>query len=452
MPCLYAYAGVALVYHNVARVPVRPGPRTSYNPREFFMSSSFPKPAARRGERPRTEGSDASDSRKRSRPGGREQHKKHEPRHRQESGEDTPRRQQPGDRRSSGADKAPRRPSSGQGERGRRGDGRPPRVSSGEDSPRSRQDRAPRPRREEQPPHSYNAAGEYGDPREEASGYGAFERTGQGAGRFSAADGAEDGNAHLLPGIKPVLELLERSPERVDAVFLRKGRHGREMERVVDLCRSAGVRFSLLETVSFARVYAGKSQGVVARLYETGFVELDSLLDSVMDAPLPLILALDQVQDPGNAGTLARTLYALGGAGMIAPRHNGVYLGAAAAKAAAGALERLPVAKAANLGQALEAAKKRGFTIYGAASGAEGDGGTARHPAVPAVDVFDLAPRLPAILVLGGEEGGLRPGMEKRCDMLVRIPMLRDFDSLNVAQAGAVIIGWFSRHAPGTGR
>ena len=261
----------------------------------------------------------------------------------------------------------------------------------------------------------------------------------------------EDRKAPLLPGIKPVLELLQSAPERVDTVFLRKGRHSKDMDRIVDLCRSGGVRFSLLEPGLFSRVYDGHSQGVVARLFEAGYVEWDTMLGSAMDAPLPLILALDQVQDPGNAGTLARTLYALGGAGLVAPRHNGVYLGAAAAKASAGALERLPVSRVSNLGQALDSAKKLGFTIYGAASGISGAGepSTGPAPAQPVLDIFSLdaahpAFRLPAILVLGGEEGGMRPGMEKRCDYLVRVPMLRDFDSLNVAQAGGIIIGFFA--------
>ena len=263
--------------------------------------------------------------------------------------------------------------------------------------------------------------------------------------------------APLLPGIKPVLEMIGNTPERVDAVFLRKGRHGSDMAAIVDACRAAGVRFSLLDAPSFARVYSGHSQGVVARLFEAGFTDLDELLDKVMDAPLPLVLALDQVQDPGNAGALARTLYALGGAGMIAPRHNGVYLGAAASKAAAGALERLPVAKAANLGQAVDSAKSLGFTIYGAAvaespekvalSGNPDGTRKAALPILPVLDAYTASMRLPALLILGSEESGIRPGLEKRCDYLLSIPMLRNFDSLNVAQAGGIIISCFARAA-----
>ena len=305
--------------------------------------------------------------------------------------------------------------------------------------------------------------------------HGGEERPTSPQGVFPGQGHKRGGNqeAPVLPGIKPVLELLQATPERVDAVFLRKGRHGKDMERIVDLCRASGVRFSLLEPASFARVYEGHSQGVVARLFEAGFADLDTLLANVMESPLPLVLVLDQVQDPGNAGTLARTLYALGGAGLVAPRHNGVYLGAAAAKAAAGALDKLPVSKVANLGQAVDSAKKYGFTIYGAASGYESEeseqrsGGPRRVEAAlresadkripvednilsnrrPVTDVFSLAPRLPAMLILGSEEGGMRSNMEKRCDRLLRIPMLRDFDSLNVAQAGAIIIGWFAHCA-----
>ena len=266
------------------------------------------------------------------------------------------------------------------------------------------------------------------------------------AGHGNKRDSVQEA-APVLPGIKPVLELLQSTPERVDTIFLRKGRHGKEMEHIVDLCRAAGVRFSLLDPPSFARVYSGHSQGVVARLFEAGFADLDDLLANVMDAPLPLIVVLDQVQDPGNAGTLARTLYALGGAGLVAPRHNGVYLGAAAAKAAAGALDKLPVSKVANLGEAVDSAKKLGFTIYGAASGQENEGQEGQGSGSPVVDIFSLVPRLPAMLILGSEEGGMRSSMEKRCDFLIRIPMLRDFDSLNVAQAGGIIVSWLAHHA-----
>ena len=173
----------------------------------------------------------------------------------------------------------------------------------------------------------------------------------------------------VLSGVKPVLELLEREPERIDAVLVRKGKRSQDTDRILDLCRTAKVRFTLADAQSLDRLCPAGHQGVVARLFEAGFTEFADLLTDATDAPLPLILVLDQVQDPGNAGTLARTLYAMGGAGLVIPRHNGTFLGAGARRAAAGALERLPVAKVMNISRALDEARDAGFLIYGAAFG-----------------------------------------------------------------------------------
>lgn len=249
---------------------------------------------------------------------------------------------------------------------------------------------------------------------------------------------APEPEAFLQPGLKPVTELLRQNPEKIDAVFLRKGRKGKDTDAIIDMCRRSGVRFSLVEERQLDRLWAGRHQGVIARLFATGFIDLADLFALAPDQPLPLILALDQVQDPGNAGALARTLYALGGAGILVPKHNGAYLGAAAARVAAGALDKLPVAKAANLAQALDLALDAGFVVYGA------EAATPDGIAVATENVFSFTPRLPAVLVLGGEEGGLRPIVRKRCSGLISIPFAREFDSLNVAQAGAVIIGAFA--------
>jgi len=97
------------------------------------------------------------------------------------------------------------------------------------------------------------------------------------------------------------------------------------------------------------------------------------------------------------------------------------------------------VAVAGNLSRALELAGEAGCFIYGAVSG-----GTGRS-------VFEAPLALPAVLVLGNEDKGLRPGVAKRCDELVSIPMARPLDSINVAQAGAILLGRFLGQALGAG-
>ncbi len=242
---------------------------------------------------------------------------------------------------------------------------------------------------------------------------------------------AQDKDVTVLSGVKPVAELLTQTPEQVDLVLVRKGRKSRETDSILDLCRQNNIRFKLVEAEMLHSLYQGQHQGVVARLVATGFVDFDTLLQSAVDAPMPIIVALDQVQDPGNVGTFARTLYALGGAGLVMPRHNSAYLGSGARRAAAGALERLPVAQVTNLSRALDAANDAGWTIYGAAFGPESK------------NAFTMPLRTPAVLVLGNEENGLRQQVAKRCHELVHIPMARDFDSLNVAQAGAILMACF---------
>lgn len=252
---------------------------------------------------------------------------------------------------------------------------------------------------------------------------------------------AETGDVPLvLPGLKPVLELVISAPERIDQVFIRKSPSSGELQELVRQCRQCGVRFTFVDTPALDRLCGvprrgGTTiahQGVAARLAAAGFTPLETLLAQLPDAPLPLLVALDNVQDPGNVGTLCRTLYALGGAGLIVPRHNSAYLGPAARRAAAGALERLPVARVTNLARALDSAEEAGLTIYGTgcADGADS-----------ALNAFTTPLRMPAVVVLGNEDTGLRPGVRKRCHSVLHIPLARHFDSLNVAQAGAVLLG-----------
>jgi len=240
--------------------------------------------------------------------------------------------------------------------------------------------------------------------------------------------------ALILPGIKPVLELLERDPARIDMLFLRKGMRFPQSIRMLDLCRSASVRFSFMEGRALDALCRGaQHQGVVARLLGKAGVALRELFEALPSAYLPLILALDQIQDTGNMGALARSLHALGGAGLILPRHNSVYLGPGAMRASAGALNDLPICRVANLGRALGEAREAGIRVYGAGL-------------LPGSSNALTAKVLtPAVLVLGNEKKGIRPGVVKHCDELLHIPMQHGFDSLNVAQAGAMLLACFAR-------
>ena len=148
---------------------------------------------------------------------------------------------------------------------------------------------------------------------------------------------------------------------------------------------------------------------------------------SVLEAQDALIVALDQVQDPRNLGAVCRSAEAAGAAGVVIPSRRSAAVTAVAAKASAGAVEHLQVARVPNLADWLGAAKEAGAWIYGAESGAP-----------TPYDRADLTGKV--VLVLGSEGGGLRRRVAQTCDLLVSIPLRGHVGSLNVSAAASVLL------------
>ncbi len=237
------------------------------------------------------------------------------------------------------------------------------------------------------------------------------------------------GALEYVAGRKPVREFLFSHPDKVEALFLRKGIQGGDIQKIVTRCKEGDIKYKFVSLEELDRLFPGNHQGLLLEIAAGEYAELDVLLDALADAPLPVVLALDQVQDPGNLGTLARTLYGLGGAGLLTPKHESAKLGVGAVRSSAGTLAKLPVCRVTNLSSALEACRKRGIAVYGSGGGED------------SVSLFEAPLQFPCVLVVGNEDKGVRPGVAKRCDAILRIPLPRDLDSLNVAQAGAIILG-----------
>ena len=148
-------------------------------------------------------------------------------------------------------------------------------------------------------------------------------------------------------------------------------------------------------------------------------------LDDV--ASSDLIVVLDGVEDPHNLGAIIRTAHAAGAGGIVIPERRAAGVTDVVAKAAAGALEHLPVTRVTNINRTLEELKESGHWIYGL-----DERGTEMYDRVEY--------STPTVIVLGGEGKGLHEQVRKHCDVLVRIPMEGHIPSLNVSVAAGIVL------------
>jgi 23S rRNA (guanosine2251-2'-O)-methyltransferase len=234
----------------------------------------------------------------------------------------------------------------------------------------------------------------------------------------------------VLSGIHPVGEAL-RAGTPLERILVAQGVGGPRMQEIIDLARQAGVPVRFEPRAALERL-AGSSahQGVVALGAARKYADLESVAASEM------LVVLDGVEDPHNLGAIIRTAHAAGAGAVIIPERRAASVTDVVAKAAAGALEHLPVVRVTNINRALEDLKDRGYWIYGL-----DERGTQAH------DETEFAAR--CVLVLGGEGKGLHEQVRKHCDVMVRIPMAGKISSLNVSVAAGVVLFEWRRRTKG---
>jgi 23S rRNA (guanosine2251-2'-O)-methyltransferase len=227
---------------------------------------------------------------------------------------------------------------------------------------------------------------------------------------------AESLRPERLDGRTPVHEALRARRRRVHRIWATTGAAREEWLRAERVEPATGAE--LLE-----RCGSPDHQGVVAHVDPYPYADLAALVAK----PDPLLVALDEVQDPQNVGAICRTAEAAGATGLVLPERRAAHVTPAVAKASAGAVEHLPIAIVRNLADALRDAREAGCWVYGAAAGAR-----------TSYDTVDW--RGGVVLVLGGEGRGLRARVAASCDDLVSLPLRGRIESLNVSATAAVLL------------
>jgi 23S rRNA (guanosine2251-2'-O)-methyltransferase len=231
----------------------------------------------------------------------------------------------------------------------------------------------------------------------------------------------------ILIGIHPITEAL-RAKRPLERILIARGAGGHRLQEIIDLARQAAIPVRFEDRGALDRAAAAKShQGVVAYGAEKKYADFESIKSEA-----ELLVVLDGVEDPHNLGAIIRTAHAAGANAIIIPERRAAGLTETTAKAAAGALEHLPVVQVVNINQSLRTLKEEGYFVYGLDEKGE----------LP-FDEIKWPER--AVIVMGGEGKGLHDLVKRNCDALVRIPMAGKIASLNVSVAtGIVLFSWRS--------
>ena len=233
---------------------------------------------------------------------------------------------------------------------------------------------------------------------------------------------------HWRWGIHPVQEAVRAG--RANRVWLAGEPPGRgRLATIGQQAAQADVPVTWVTREALAELVPGRRhQNAVARVAPLPMHTVNELAQTAQRAGHdPLLLVLDQVQDPQNVGAILRTADAVAVDGVVVPERRGAPLGGTVSRASAGALEHLTIAQAPNIAAALDQLKGLGFWIYGL------------DPRGPTT--YDAADyRRPVALVVGSEGPGLRRLVAAKCDMLLRLPLLGQVESLNVAVATSVCL------------
>lgn len=249
-------------------------------------------------------------------------------------------------------------------------------------------------------------------------------------GRSAAGPRGSGDAPEMVAGRNSVVEALRAGIPAVALYLEHRAPADDKIREAVQLAAAAGVPVREAGHAELGRLTGGAvHQGVALSIRAYDYLLPEELLErAAANGELPLIVALDGVTDPRNLGAVVRSAAAFGGHGVLIPSRRSASVTAGAWKASAGALARVPVARAPNLVRALAAYQEAGIFVAGLA--ADGDVAIGELPVADA----------PLVIVVGSEGRGLSRLVAERCDVIVRIPIEGSTESLNAGVAAGIAL------------
>jgi len=240
----------------------------------------------------------------------------------------------------------------------------------------------------------------------------------------------------IIHGFHAITSRLRHHPGSLQVIYLDETRRDKRAQALQKLAEEKAVRLVLADGARIEEMAHGKSQGVVAQATPIQLAQdLDEVLEAITEPPL--LLVLDGVTDPHNLGACLRSADAFGVHAVIVPKDRAAGLSAVAIKAASGAADSVPYIAVTNLARSLRELKDREILIIGTDDTAS-------------LTLAQADFSGPAALILGAEGAGMRRLTREHCDVLVRIPMYGQVESLNVSVAAGVCLYEARRQRGGT--
>lgn len=245
--------------------------------------------------------------------------------------------------------------------------------------------------------------------------------------RFARDPEAEE-NENQIEGRNALTEAL-RSGRTIDKVFIAAGETDRALQRLAADAREAGAVVVPVDRRKLDFMSQSHShQGVIALVAAREYYSIDDILaEAESRGEPPLIVICDELSDPHNLGAIIRTAECAGAHGVIIPKRRSVGLTAVVAKASAGAVEYMKVAKVNNITAAIQELKQKGVWVFGTA--AEGS-----------IPMYQADLKGATAIVIGSEGDGMSRLVRENCDVTVHIPMSGKISSLNASNAASILL------------
>lgn len=237
-----------------------------------------------------------------------------------------------------------------------------------------------------------------------------------------------DADADKLEGRNPVMEAL-KSDRSINKVLISKGEKEGSIRQILALAREKGIVVQEVERAALDSLSSTHAhQGVIAFAAVKEYVDIEDILKVAEEkGEAPFIIILDEINDAHNLGSVLRTADAVGAHGVVIPKRRAVGLTSVVAKASAGAVEYVPVARVTNIAQTIEMLKKNNIWVIGTDATGESS-------------FFASDLKGPIALVIGSEGEGMGKLVREKCDFVVNIPMKGQISSLNASVAAAVVM------------